>query len=241
MENREILVANTKTQTRTKITTDASTLGELKAAFIDAGIDFEDMTFTEGISKTQLVDDSSQLPHDVMYKGNKTNNLVILLTNTNKKIKSGAVTGTISRADVYAEIKDCNLQDKIKEAFGKNFTQVSTADLLAFIEPFTDRFNEEEDDEKDESYDSDLDDDYSDGVNKYEDAAEEETRYDIIDNVKSVIGALLYNGIVGGSQIQYLIDRLTNMLKDIENANVSMKAGNVDITGSDVDEMLNSI
>lgn len=126
---REILIANTKTQKRSKVTTSATTLGELKADLRAAGIDYSGMTFTEGISKTQLLDDATQLPQNVMYKGQPTNNLVILLTNTKKNIASG----TMSRKEVYQAIKDNNLQDAVKEEFGKNFTQVPTSDLLVFL------------------------------------------------------------------------------------------------------------
>ena len=126
---REILIANTKTQKRSKVTTSATTLGELKADLRAAGIDYNGMTFTEGISKTQLLDDATQLPQNVMYKGQPTNNLVILLTNTKKNIASG----TISRKEVYQAIKDNNLQEAVKEEFGRNFTQVPTSDLLVFL------------------------------------------------------------------------------------------------------------
>lgn len=126
---REILIANTKTQKRSKVTTSATTLGELKTDLRAAGIDYNGMTFTEGISKTQLLDDATQLPQNVMYKGQPTNNLVILLTNTKKNIASG----TMSRKEVYQAIKDNNLQEAVKEEFGRNFTQVPTSDLLVFL------------------------------------------------------------------------------------------------------------
>lgn len=126
---REILIANTKTQKRSKVTTSATTLGELKADLRAADIDYSGMTFTEGISKTQLLDDATQLPQNVMYKGQPTNNLVILLTNTKKNIASG----TMSRKEVYQAIKDNNLQEAVKEEFGRNFTQVPTSDLLVFL------------------------------------------------------------------------------------------------------------
>lgn len=126
---REILIANTKTQKRSKVTTSATTLGELKADLRAAGIDYSGMTFTEGISKTQLLNDATQLPQNVMYKGQPTNNLVILLTNTKKNIASGYM----SRKEAYQAIKEHNLQDAVKEEFGRNFTQVSTSDLLVFL------------------------------------------------------------------------------------------------------------
>lgn len=130
MEVREILVANTRTQKRSKITTNATTLGELKAALDAEGIDYSGMTFTEGISKTQLLDDATQLPHDVMYKGNPTNNLVILLTNTKKNIASGVS----DRQAAYTAVKNNNLQEAVKVHFGRNFTQVPTEALWDFIE-----------------------------------------------------------------------------------------------------------
>lgn len=142
MNERKILVANTKTQKRYEVFTDATTLGELKSALDMNNIDYSGMTFTEGISKTQLVDDASQLPKDVMYKGQPTNELVILLTNTKKNIASGAM----SRKEVYDLIKDNELGADIKEYFGKNYTVVPTADLEEYIRDNYDIF--EDDDEE---------------------------------------------------------------------------------------------
>lgn len=126
---REILIANTKTQKRSKITTSATTLGELKTDLRAAGIDFSGMTFTEGISKTQLLSDDTQLPQNVIYKGQPTNNLVILLTNTKKNIASGV----LSRKEAYNLIKQNSLENAVKTKFGRNFTQVPTLDLIKFI------------------------------------------------------------------------------------------------------------
>ena len=88
------------------------------------------MTFFEGTSKVELKNDASVLPHDVPYKGIVTNELVFMLTNTNKKIKSGAM----SRMEAYAEIKRRGLQDACLKKFGKNFTMCKTADLIALVQ-----------------------------------------------------------------------------------------------------------
>lgn len=130
---REILIANTKTQKRSKITADVSTLGELKAALDAEGINYSGMSFTEGISNVQLNDDNSQLPHDLNYKGTVTNNLVIILTNTTKNIASGA---TGERAELFLFIKANSLQDKVIETFGRNMTQVPTASLADFVKRY---------------------------------------------------------------------------------------------------------
>ena len=129
MEARRITVVSTQTQRKSVITTGAETLAELKSALDEAGINYDGMTFYEGTSRTELKDNASVLPKDVPYKGTTTNELVFMLTNTNKKIKSG----NMSRAEAYAAIKANNLQDAVKFKFGKNFTQCSTEDLIGML------------------------------------------------------------------------------------------------------------
>lgn len=145
METRTILVANTKTQQRYSVESSATTLGELKAQLTAQGIDYSGMSFMEGISKTALLADETPLPTNVMYKGAPTNNLVMLLTNTQKNIASG-VDGT--RKDAYTIIKaDTTLQNIIKETYGRNYTQVPTVELWYVI----DQYGMEEEDAEPES------------------------------------------------------------------------------------------
>lgn len=134
MEERTILIANTKTQQRHELHTSATTLGELKVAMMNAGIDYSGMDFTEGISKTHLLGDDTQLPSNVMFRGAPTNNLVMLLTNTTKNIASGC--GERSRKEAYAIINEVGEAAKsaIQARFGKNYTQVKTVDLWDFID-----------------------------------------------------------------------------------------------------------
>lgn len=130
MENRKITIVSTKDQSKKVIMSSATTLAELKSDLRQNGIDYEGMTFFEGTSKTELKHDTSVLPHDVPWKGTITNELVFMLTNTNKKIKSGAM----SRMEAYTEIKNMGLQGACLKKFGKNFTMCKTADLIALIE-----------------------------------------------------------------------------------------------------------
>lgn len=132
MESRKITIVETKRQKKSVIMSAATTLGELKADLSINGIDYNGMTFYEGTSKTELKTDSSILPHDVPYKGQVTNELVFMLTNTNKKIKSGAVA--MSRAEAYNAIKSMGLQSACIEKFGKNFTMCKTADLITLVQ-----------------------------------------------------------------------------------------------------------
>ena len=130
MEARKITIVSTRNQKKSVIMSAATTLAELKADLRQNGIDYTGMTFYEGTSKVELKDDASVLPHDVPYKGQTTNELVFMLTNTNKKIKSGA---DMSRADAYAAIKANGLQEECVKRFGKNFTMCKTADLITLV------------------------------------------------------------------------------------------------------------
>ena len=110
----------------------ATTLAELKSDLRANGIDYDGMTFFEGTSKVELKNDASVLPHDVPYKGTITNELVFMLTNANKKIRSGATN--MSRMEAYNAIKSMGLQNACVKKFGKNFTMCKTADLIALVE-----------------------------------------------------------------------------------------------------------
>ena len=130
MEARKITVVQTKNQKKSVIMSAATTLAELKSDLRANGIDYDGMTFFEGTSKVELKNDASVLPHDVPYKGIVTNELVFMLTNTNKKIRSGAM----SRTEAYNAIKSMSLQDACVKKFGKNFTMCKTADLIALVQ-----------------------------------------------------------------------------------------------------------
>ncbi len=132
MEARKITVVQTKNQKKSVIMSAATTLAELKSDLRANGIDYDGMTFFEGTSKVELKNDASVLPHDVPYKGTITNELVFMLTNTNKKIRSGAVA--MSRTEAYSAIKSMGLQDACVKKFGKNFTMCKTADLIALVQ-----------------------------------------------------------------------------------------------------------
>lgn len=129
MEARTITIISESGNGHKTIQSSAETLGELKRDLAQNGIDYEGKTFREGLSRTELVDDASVLPRDLEWKGARTNNLVFTLTTANKKIRSGAM----SRAEAYTIVKNSGLQDAVKAKFGKNFTQVGTADLEAFL------------------------------------------------------------------------------------------------------------
>ena len=132
MEARKIVVVQTKNQRKSVIMSAATTLAELKSDLRANGIDYDGMTFFEGTSKVELKNDASVLPHDVPYKGTITNELVFMLTNTNKKIRSGATN--MSRMEAYNAIKSMGLQDACVKKFGKNFTMCKTIDLIALIQ-----------------------------------------------------------------------------------------------------------
>ena len=128
MEKRIITIVSTANSSKVELETAATTLGELKAAMRQADIAYDGMTFYEGLTKSELVDDASILPHDVVRNGQTTNNLVFMLTNTNKKIRSG-----YDRVELYNIIKEKGLAEECKERLGKNFTVCKTSELEELV------------------------------------------------------------------------------------------------------------
>lgn len=130
MEKRKITVIPTKTHKTQVIESAATTLAELKADLTKAGIDYTDCTFFEGLTKIELKNDAAILPHDVPYKGTTTNNLVFMITNASKKIRSGA---KLDRKAIIEEIKANNLTEVVKKTYGKNYTNCKTEDLQKIL------------------------------------------------------------------------------------------------------------
>lgn len=126
METRKITIISTKNHSTKVINSAATTLAELKSDLRNTGIDYTDCTFFEGLTKTELKNDAAILPHDVPYKGTTTNNLVFMITNASKKIRSGA---KLDRKAIIEEIKVKNLTEVVKKTYGKNYTNCKTEDL----------------------------------------------------------------------------------------------------------------
>ena len=168
----------------------ASTLGELKNDLTANHITFNnECSFTEGISRTALLNDDSQLPMNVTYRGNQTNELVILISATKSKISSGA----FERGDLYYMIhNDVNLRLYILEQSGKNFTNISTAELNNLVNNYQEHHTLAHtvtpDEEEDDSYqsddvcsDEDDDDEDSDVINDVYEALNEIDCFDETD------------------------------------------------------------
>ena len=137
-ENFTVSVINTRTQSRSTVTSNAETLGQLKTDLMNAGIDYQGMTFMEGSTKTELKDDSSILPTNVPVKkngtatGETTNNLVFFLTAPEKHIASGLVVA--DRKAAYSFLKEHPMLAKeFTTKFGKNYTNSSTKELIDFV------------------------------------------------------------------------------------------------------------
>ena len=126
METRKITIISTKNHSTKVINSAATTLGELKTDLDNAGIGYTDCTFFEGLTKTELKNNDAILPHDVPYKGTITNNLVFMITNASKKIRSGA---KLDRQAIIEEIKAKNLTEVVKKTYGKNYTNCKPEDL----------------------------------------------------------------------------------------------------------------
>ena len=228
MEIRKILVANTRTQQRHELHTDATTLGGLKAAMNEEGIDYSGMTFTEGISKTQLISDESLLPTNVMYKGTPTNELVILLTNTTKNIASGCTDGR-SRRDAYDIINENEwMKEGIKAEFGANYTLITTDNLWLYIDQHLDEDEEEEDYEDDEENEEPVE-------NVYNSEAVMNHLYDLVKTLAKM-DVLSYQEL---RDLAEDLDELADIIKEPNEKHYTL--GDSTISDSDIDNMINSI
>lgn len=125
---RTITIFDSATNRRITLNGDYTTFGEVKAAAIQAGINVTGKDWLEGLTKTQPAGDDSILPTNIPHKDQVTNDLVYMLTNTNKQIKSGA-----DRKALYEKIAALGLKDFIKRKYNRNFTQVSSSDLEAVV------------------------------------------------------------------------------------------------------------
>lgn len=141
MEVRKITVVINSTNETKTIETDATTLGQLKDALGDNGINTEGLVFFEGLTRTEMVDNDSRLPRDVERNGNITNNLVFMLTRPKANIKSGAQS---IRSILYDKVKEFDLQDQVQKDWGYNFTNCSNEELIASIENHENKMVEEE-------------------------------------------------------------------------------------------------
>ena len=65
MEARKILFVMNNSSSQKSIMSEAETLGALKADMRRAGINYDNMTFYEGRTRTELKDDASVLPTNV--------------------------------------------------------------------------------------------------------------------------------------------------------------------------------
>lgn len=128
---RKFTVIDNDTQTTKIIESEATTVVELKRDLCANGFNTDNKTISEGLTHIEFKTDDAVLPHDVPWNGGITNNLVFRLTKSEKHINSGAMA---DRKAAFAQVKALGLQAAIAAKYGKNFTQCTTAILIAEIE-----------------------------------------------------------------------------------------------------------
>lgn len=132
-----IAISNTINGVKTVVETNATTLGELKQFMNDNNISYpSDALWYSGLTKSRLEFDSSEFlsenPRTCNINGqDKDVYGVILIVPAKNKIESG-----MTRGEAYEYICENNLKDEVFDAFGKNFTNVPTSDLIDFIENY---------------------------------------------------------------------------------------------------------
>lgn len=99
-------------------------------AALKQAIGVSDGRIFEGVTHTDLNSDNAPLPQ--LPEEKKERGYVFFVSPAQNKTKNGAY----SRAECYAFIKSHGLDDRIKDVFGRNFTQVSTDALNRIISEF---------------------------------------------------------------------------------------------------------
>lgn len=138
MTTKKFTVFDTRTNGARTFDSMANTVGELKNELLNMGIDINGMAVSERFSHANIDvgNPSAALPTNVVKRdGSITNDLVFYITKAGKNIESG-----MDRKQAYAQIKDLNIQDKIKAAFGKSYTNVPTNDLENFLRDYNQSF-----------------------------------------------------------------------------------------------------
>ena len=255
METRDIIIANTRTQKKYMVTTNASTLGELKAALDNYSslkvrrnnewvanndpIDYDGLEFTEGFSHLKFMDDESPLPETVMHKGQPTKTLVMILTNTRKKINLG-----MTRKEVYEIIRNHDLQDAVKEHFGRNYTVVSTDSLEQFLNDLSEddvdkNADKEEDCNTDEPcFGSDFDIDSKEIEKRIASGRRESYKNSIL----TITESGLHYGLLNADDISDIQVCLEMLLKsNTESSDKKYNVGNIEISDKEIDDMLDNI
>lgn len=111
-----------------EIDENVKTLGDLIPMINEKGIETTDKAFYESKSGHQLMGEGSILPENTADNGK----LIIMVTNAQKKISNGILENA-KRPEINAYVRDNNLGAAIKEAFGVNWTNVPSVDIVRFI------------------------------------------------------------------------------------------------------------
>lgn len=136
---RKVIVLVQATGKKSVVEGEIKTLADLKHFMDIQGVDYpSECEFKEAKTKTIFVDNDSVLPTNVEWKGEVSDDLIMYVTAPKKKIKSGVM----NRKEAFEYIKNNNLQDAVKARFGRNFTQVSTDDLLKLIDSVPEKNDE---------------------------------------------------------------------------------------------------
>lgn len=255
METRDIIIANTRTQKKYMVTTNASTLGELKAALDNYSslkvrrnnewvanndpIDYDGLEFTEGFSHLKFMDDESPLPETVMHKGQPTKTLVMILTNTRKKINLG-----MTRKEAYEIIKNRGLQDAVKEHFGRNYTVVSTDSLEQFLDDLSED-DIDEDADKEEGCNTDepcFGSDFDIDSKEIERRIASGRRESYKNSILTIAESGLHYGLLNADDISDIQVCLEMLLKsNTESSDKKYNVGNIEISDKEIDDMLDNI
>lgn len=117
---RKVTVYSTKGQKRTELNTSATTWGELRQEVVSAGYDMDSLTALENVNRTTLEHSGATLP---------SGEFTLFLKP--QKTKSGAYYEDLSFSELRnVMLNSTGCKDYMENKYGKNWTRLSTEELV---------------------------------------------------------------------------------------------------------------
>ena len=128
---RRIIICDKMNGSHQTITKDIDTYSQLFSVIRENVTDLSNKNITNGATKKEILDSSDVIPSEFHYNGRSISDIVVIVTSKTKKTPFGA--GIMTRGEAYEIIKANNYGEEIKRVYGRNYTVITTDELVKFI------------------------------------------------------------------------------------------------------------
>lgn len=128
---RRIIICDKMSGSNITITEDINTYNQLFEIIRRNVTDLSNKNITNGATKEEILDSSDVIPSEFHYNGRSISDIVVIVTSKTKKTPFGA--SNMTRGEAYEIIKANNYGEEIKRVYGRNYTVITTDELVKFI------------------------------------------------------------------------------------------------------------